>query len=136
VTIDHEGLIRRSYRAFQEVDEQTLRAVYHPEAVFDFSRYDGWPEDPVYKGRDGIIALMHFLSEVTEIAVSRPVEMVALDGERVFVHGEFRTRGKSSGIEVGAPPFGQIISFRDDLILCVEQYQQVDDARRAAGLET
>jgi len=128
-------MIRRSYCAFQEVDEETLRAIYHPEAVFDLSRYDAWPEHPTYKGRDGIAALMRLLSEVTEIAVSHPVEMVALDGERVFVHGEFRTRGRRSGIELEAPPFGQIISFRDDLILRVDQYQRVEDARRIAGLE-
>jgi hypothetical protein len=68
------------------------------------------------------------------IVENRPIEVVELEGNRVFVEGRITIRGTSSGAQVDPPPFGQIIEFRDQLISRVDNYSDLDEARRAAGV--
>jgi ketosteroid isomerase-like protein len=134
VTVDPEGTIQSSYRAFRENDPDALVALYHPDAVWDLTAYGAWPEDPVYRGRDGIRAMLDFMWEVNEKYDNQVLEIVPAGPERYFVRGEITLTGAGSGIEMRSPEFGQLITFRDGLILRVEQYYLAEDARRAAGL--
>ena len=71
---------------------------------------------------------------VVPLLANEPVEIIDAGEDRVFVKGELTIRGKLSGVELDAPPFAQIIEFRDDLISLVDNYSDVAEARRAAGL--
>ena len=98
--------------------------------------YEGWPEGPVYEGHAGVRDMLHLAWDVNEKWDSRVLEIVPLGSDRYFVRGEIRLMATSSGIRLQSPELGQIISFRDGLIVRVEQYQRADEARRAAGLES
>jgi len=47
-------LTRRAYDAFNRGDLDALRAMYHPDSVWDMSRFTEWPMQETYRGYDGI----------------------------------------------------------------------------------
>jgi hypothetical protein len=83
---------------------------------------------------EGVERVARIFIEFIGLVKNKPTEIVDLDEERVFVAGRTTVRGASSGAQVDVPPFGQIIEFRDGLISRVDNYSDVDEARRAAGL--
>jgi ketosteroid isomerase-like protein len=130
----NSDLIDRSYRAFRENDLEALLAAYHPEAVLDFTHWEGFPDAPVYRGRAGTEQVLRMLRDVFGVFNVQPVEIVATAPDRVLIEARLTIRGKASGAEVAAPPFGQIAEFRDGLIVRVDNYSDLGAARRAAGL--
>lgn len=130
----HSHLIHNSYRAFRDNDLEGLLAQYHPEAVVDFSHWENFPDSPVYRGRDGTEKLLRMLRDVFGEFNVQPIEIVELGPDRVLIEGRIAIRGRASGAEVEAPPFAQIAEFRDNLIARVDNYSDVEAARRAAGL--
>jgi ketosteroid isomerase-like protein len=130
----NSDLIHHSYRAFRENDLDALLAAYHPEAVLDFTHWDGFPDAPVYRGRAGTEQVLRMLRDVFGEFNVQPVEITEAGPGRVLIEGRLTIRGKASGAEVDAPPFGQVAEFRDGLIARVDNYSDIDAARRAAGL--
>ena len=111
-----------------------MQPLYDPDVVWDMSQWEGFPEQSVYRGRDGLEQVMELLHGDVGVLVNEPVQVVAVGKGRVFVEGRMVVRGASSGIEVDPPPFGQIIEFREELISRVDNYSDLADARGAAGL--
>ncbi len=132
---DRAEAIERSYRAFRDSDVDGLLGLYHPEAVWDMTHWEGFPDERTYRGLAGIDRLLRVLLDVFGELDVQPVEILEIDEDRVFVKGSMRIRGRASGAEVDAPPFAQIIEFHDDLITLVENYTDVNAAREAAGLD-
>jgi ketosteroid isomerase-like protein len=127
-------IIHRSYEAFRDDDEEALLSLYHPDAVWDMSSWKDFPDADVYRGLAGIGEVLRILREVFGELNVRPAEIIEVSDGRFFVEGGMTIRGKTSGVEIDVPPFGQIIDFRDDLIALVENYTDVEEARGAAGL--
>jgi ketosteroid isomerase-like protein len=98
------------------------------------SNYEGFPEEPVLHGYEGLKHFLSLLHEGIGVTKNEPVEMIELDRDRVFVEGRTTIRGDTSGAEVSSPPFGQVIEFRDGLIARVDNYSDPAVARSAAGL--
>jgi ketosteroid isomerase-like protein len=130
----HAELIRRSYRAFREDDLEALLALYHPEAVWDMTHWQDFPEASVYSGLSGTKDVLRLLRDAFGEFDVQPVEIVEAGEERVLVMGRMTVRGKASGAEVQAPPFAQVIEFRDNLIARVDAYSDAEAGRHAAGL--
>ena len=130
----HSDLVHRSYRAFRENDLEALLATYHPEAVFDFTHWEGFPEAAVYRGRTGTEEVFRMLRDVFGEFNVQPIEIIEVGADRVLITGRLTIRGKASGVELDAPPFAQVAEFRDGLIARVENYSDVEAARRAVGL--
>jgi ketosteroid isomerase-like protein len=130
----HAELIRRSYRAFREDDLEALLGLYHPEAVWDMTHWQDFPEASVYTGLSGTKDVLRLLRDAFGEFDVQPVEIVEAGEERVLVVGRMTVRGKASGAEVQAPPFAQVIEFRDNLIARVDAYSDAEAGRRAAGL--
>ena len=102
--------------------------------VWDMTHWEGFLEQPIYRGHEGLKRVFDLLHTDIGLVLNEPVEVVRLGDDRVFVEGRTRVRGASSGIEVGVRPFGQIGELRDGLIRRVDNYSDVAEARRAAGL--
>jgi ketosteroid isomerase-like protein len=134
VPAGHRDVIERSYQAFRDNDLDTLLSLYQPDAVWSMRRWDGFPDADLYHGLAGIEEVLRILRDVFGEFNVRPIEVVELGDGRCFVEGRMAIRGRASGVEVAVPPFAQIIEFRDDLIALVENYADIDEARRAAGL--
>jgi hypothetical protein len=66
--------------------------------------------------------------------VNEPREVIELGDGRIFIAGQMTIRGTASGAEVTGPPFGQIGELRDGLIARIDNYSDLAEARRAAGL--
>jgi ketosteroid isomerase-like protein len=131
---DPSDLINRSYKAFRDDDLTTLLTLYHPEAVWDFTHWEEFPDAPIYRGLAGVEEVLRMLRDVFGEFDIHPVEIVEVGENRMFVKARITIRGKASGIEVDAPPYAQIVEFRDGLTALVQNYSDVDAARRAAGL--
>jgi hypothetical protein len=82
---------------------------------------------------DGIERVLEIF-DLVGLVENVPLEIIEVGAGRMFVRGRIKVRGTASGVEMDAPPFGQIIEFRDDLILLVDNYSDVAEAQRAAGL--
>jgi ketosteroid isomerase-like protein len=134
MSVDRVDVIERSYRAFRDDDVEALLALYHPEAVWDMTHWEGFPDAQAYRGLAGIEEVIRTLRDVFGELDVRPVQIREAGPNRVLVKGALRIRGRTSGAEVDAPPFAQIIEFRDERIVRVENYTDVDAARQAAGL--
>jgi hypothetical protein len=98
------------------------------------TRWEGFPEQPIYQGWEGLEAVLNLLHGDIGLVVNEPAEVIPIGEDRVFVEGRTKVRGTSSGIEVSLPPFGQIVDLREGLIARVDNYSDVAEARRAAGL--
>ncbi len=127
-------LIRESYEAFSRGDLEALIQLYAADCEWRMSNYAGWPEKHLYAGRQGLAELFNTFVEPWEDFHVEIGETVDLPGDRSFVVGHARGRGRLSGAEVDLPPLAQIIDFRDGQLLRVDNYSDVEAGRRAAGL--
>jgi ketosteroid isomerase-like protein len=98
------------------------------------SHYHGWLERPIYKGHTGLTEVFELWLEPWDDFYIEIREAVDLPGDRSFAVGYNRARGRLSGAEVELPPVAQIVDFRDGRILRVDNYSDIAEARRAAGL--
>jgi hypothetical protein len=98
------------------------------------SNYDAFPEQAVFQGYEGLRKFLNLLHEDIGVTNNEAVEVIDLGEGRVFVKGRMTIRGTASGLEMTGPLFGQVIQFREGLISRVDNYSDVSEARRAAGL--
>jgi ketosteroid isomerase-like protein len=98
------------------------------------SRYAGWPEKQVYRGRNGLTEFFDTWLDPWEDFYFEVERLVNLPGDRVLVVGYGRGRGRLSGADVELPPLAQIIDFRDGRILRVANYSDVEEGQNVGGL--
>lgn len=127
-------LVRRSYRAFREGDLDGLLVLYHPDATWDLTRWAGYPDRAVFRGREGVEQLFRMLQDVFGEFEVHPGKITEVGEDMVLIEALMKVRGKVSGAEVGAPPLWQVGEFRDGLIFRIDMYSDVAAARRALGL--
>jgi ketosteroid isomerase-like protein len=135
--MDHEEklrLIRESYDAFNRRDLEALLRLYDPGCEWDLSNYPEWPEEKLYRGRDGLAEFFEAWFDPWEDFYLEIEQIVDLPASRALVVGCGRGRGRVSGAEVELPPLAQIIDFRDGRFLRVDNYSDVEVGRSAAGL--
>jgi len=125
---------RTSYDAFNRRDLEQLLRLYHDECEWHMSNYDGWPEDRVYRGHEGMAQFFNTWLEPWEYFLISLEEASDLPDDRIFLVAQGHGRGRLSQAPVEIPPLAQIIEFRDGALLRVDNYSDVETARRAAGL--
>jgi ketosteroid isomerase-like protein len=92
--------------------------------------FEGWPDEPVYHGRDGIKRVASSWWEYfsgTHMKIERLIEQ----GDRVVVL--ITHTGVAEGVEV-EQSLGGIIDFRDGLMCRLRWFLAFDQALAAAGL--
>jgi ketosteroid isomerase-like protein len=130
---DRVDVARRSVDAYNRRDvDGSFAELVTP----DFEFYPGTGralEQGVYRGREGA---ERFLVETVE-NWEEPLQNVAEEfrdlGDRVFVLGRLRGRGKASGVPVDQP-YAAILDFRGDRIWRNRVYLDRAEGLRAAGL--
>lgn len=98
------------------------------------SNYHGWPERSVYRGHQGLTDFFDTWLEPWEDFHIELKELIDLPGDRGYGIGHGRGHGRSSGAAVELPPLAQISEFRGGRILHVDNYSDIEEARKAAGL--
>lgn len=123
-----------SYDAFNRQDIDALLRLYDPECEWHMSNYHGWPEKPVYRGHQGLTEFAVTWSEPWEDFHLEVKEVIDLPDDRLYAVGCGRGHGRLSGAAVELPPLAQIVDFRGGRILLVDNYSDVEEARKAVGL--
>lgn len=104
-----------------------------PHVELDLSEFEGWPEERVYRGRDGMLRFWQaYLTAWEEI--SWEFERFIAAGERVVVLLRQRARGRASGAWTVLPLYGQVWTLRDGRVVRLETYTDPAAALRAAGI--
>jgi ketosteroid isomerase-like protein len=135
--MDHEQKLKlasASYEAFNQRDLEALLKLYDSGCEWDMSNVAGWPEKRVYQGHEGLAAYFDAWLGPWEEFDNVITEAINLPGDRIFILGYVRGRGRLSGAPVESPPFAQIIDFRDGRFLRVDNYSDLEEGRSAAGL--
>jgi hypothetical protein len=57
-------IVRRGWEARMRGDVDAVFAVFDPAVEWDTTKYEGWPEDSVYRGHDGV---RKFLEDWTQV---------------------------------------------------------------------
>jgi ketosteroid isomerase-like protein len=125
-------LVERSYDAFNRRDLDTLLELYAEDCVWDMSHVEGWPEDPVYEGREGLARFFNDAIPVWGEFEVIPEEVEPMGGGRFFIRCAARFRGQESGVPVEVA-WGQAAISRGGKVVRVDNYSDVAEARRAAG---
>jgi ketosteroid isomerase-like protein len=93
----------------------------------------GHPEGDVRHGSDSVIEFFHeWIEPWVDLEIDWELEAVEPDGALATI--EMRGRGRSSGAPAEMR-FFQLWSFRDGRAVRMEMFTELDEARRAAGLE-
>jgi ketosteroid isomerase-like protein len=125
-------IARRAAVTWNDGDLEAFWALYHPDVEWDARNYSGWPEEPVYRGKEAVRKLLEEWRAIFsdyEFGVDRYVDL----GERVLSICWQRGRGTGSGTPV-LMEFAQVITVRDGLIVRNENYSDREEALEAVGL--
>jgi ketosteroid isomerase-like protein len=125
-------LFRRGAEAWDRGDLDELLALYDAEAELDFVRFEGWVERPVFRGRAAIRAFFEQWREA--FADYRyEVERYVDAGERVLALCSQSGAGPGS-TGLAMMRLAQIATFKDGLIVRMENYSDREQALDAVGL--
>jgi ketosteroid isomerase-like protein len=122
----------RSYAAFNRNDLDALLPLYDSACLWDWSHFAGWPDDPVFRGPDGLRRGWLFFREAWgdfEVELSEVRDC----GDQVMCTCHMRATGEGSGVGLETT-WWQVVEFRDGLITLVANYTDRREALEAAGL--
>jgi ketosteroid isomerase-like protein len=127
-----ERTIGRSYGAFNRNDMDALPPLYHPECVWDWSHFEGWPDDPITHGPE---ALRRNWLVFREAWGDSRVDASDLRdfGDRLMITCHMRATGSGSGVGI-TKTWWQAGYSRDGLIARVENYTDRRRALKTLGL--
>src|SRR5438105_1007331 len=97
-------LAHDSYDAFNRRDLETLLQLYDPRCEWHMSHYPAWPEKRIYRGREGLTEFFDNWLDPWEEFYVEVKQVTDLPGDRAFVIGYNRGRGRLSGAQVEIPP--------------------------------
>jgi ketosteroid isomerase-like protein len=130
---DKVAYLLKGIEAWQRGDPRGLVGTYTPDVIWDFTNFEGWPEEQVLVGRP---AVLEFLA-TWRVAFSDYDYLVdrfehAPDG-RVIGLCRQSGRGGSSSAPV-LMELAQVWTFRDEMVSKIENYSNPDEALEAVGL--
>ncbi len=130
---DKVAYVLRGIEAWQRGDVRGLVETYAPDVVWEFTNYEGWPEEQVLVGRT---AVLEFLASWRatfsdyDFVVDRFEH--APDGR---VIGLCRQSGRGGGSNASVVmEFAQVWTFRDEMVSKIENYSHRSQALEAVGL--
>ena len=124
-------LVRAGYADFR-LSGRFDESITTDDFVWDMSNFQGWPEQPLYKGAEGA---RRFLEEWSGAWDDWELELEELHdaGDRVVAVMHQRGRSRQGGLEVDMR-FAQVWTVRDGLRSRMEMYDDPAAALRAVGL--
>jgi ketosteroid isomerase-like protein len=127
-----EFAVARSYAAFNRRDVHLLAVLHHPDCVIDLSHVPDWPEESIYRGRDGLQRYLSDWHDVWGEVEYLPRSMTDL-GNGVLIESEMRAVGEASGIEL-KKTFTQVTESRNGMTWRIANYWDREEALQAVGL--
>lgn len=124
-------LVRRVQAAWNRGDLDAAMAAHHTDALYVIV---GGLEHLVGREFNGRDAIRRFFEDFHASfgRVHIEVEQAIPAGERILLILNQRNRGEAGGVET-SNRWGQLLSFRDGLIIRAENYYDADEALEAIG---
>jgi ketosteroid isomerase-like protein len=124
----NEAIVRLLVERWNAGDVEGTLALYHEDAV----QRPGpeWPEQQVLVGHEQIAANMESWREAWQ-TIDVEVGRLETHGDKVVGQGEWKQRGRISGVE-GSTPFSIVFTLRDGKIAVIEWFTDHDSAVAAA----
>ena len=135
---DPVEIVKRSFDAWNAStdDFEPLRVFFEeagPDIVWDFTRFEGWPDRVTYSGLDGTRSLWETWVGTWTDFRTEPLRIEGL-GNAVFAQGRQTARGRGSGVAVEVE-FSQVTWFNERGQATRNAfYSDLDAALEAAGL--
>lgn len=133
-------LVRRSFDAWNASTEdfEPLRAFFTQAGlniVWDFTRFEGWPDRETYSGLDGTRVLWETWVGTWDEFYTEPLQIEGA-GNAVFARARQTARGKGSGVAVEVE-FSQVTWF-DERGQAIRNsfFSDVGEALETAGLRS
>jgi ketosteroid isomerase-like protein len=114
-------LLRASYAAFDRLDADAAVQLHHPDCEWETGVASAALGEAVYRGHDGVRALMSAVRDVFPDWHPEIAELRAREDGALLVHSRVRATSRDSGMPVEIPAMGQVIEFRDRKIARVTQ---------------
>ena len=130
---ENVDVVRRAWDCWIAGDMDQLFTFFHPEVVWSTTNFEGWPEDDVYQGHDGVRRFFEQWRASWDRYEAGIHEIVDAGGDDVLVFCWQRGYGSGSQVPVEMD-FGQATTVRDGLIQRMDAYSDPDAARAALGL--
>ena len=125
-------LLARMYAAWDAEDLAAVLALLDPEFEWVNPSYAVHPG--TRRGHDGMEKVMENLRESFEHQTRVLGEVEELPGDRVLWHTIFCARGRDSGAQIEVEE-QHLWTLRNGKIVRIQWFHDVDEARRAAGLD-
>ena len=127
-------LVRSSCESWRTGDLDAWLETLHPDIVWDTTRFGGWLERTLYRGRDEVRSFLVDEWRASWESYEAGVEQVAEVGGRVLVLWWQSVLGAEDDVPVVVKS-AQICSVRDGKILRIDNYIDRAEALRAVGLK-
>jgi ketosteroid isomerase-like protein len=133
--MSHENVevVKRCWDAWIRGDLNTLFENFDPAVEWDTTNFEGWPEDEVYHGHDGVRRFFEEWLASWERYEAGVEEYLDVDGDRVLVLCWQRGFGPGSHVPVEMD-FAQLCTLRRGLVCRFEAYSDRREALEAVGL--
>lgn len=122
-----------AWRAWRTRDADRLAQFYAPDCVVEFSGIEGWPDSAVYRGHEGVHAMVHdFTSAWSSVHVE--TRSLSAVGNRYLGHIVVEGKGLDSGIEVTIDVW-QVTDLEGGLVRRLAQFSDKSKALAEIGLK-
>ena len=127
-------IVKSSCEAWASGDLDAWLAMLHPQVVWDTTRFEGWEEGTLYRGRDEVRSFLVDEWLASWESYEARVEEVADAGDSVLVLWCQRMVEAEGGAPI-AVESAQICRVRDGKVIRIDNYIDRTEALAAAGLE-
>ena len=123
----------RGYESFNRGDLDEAMSMFAPDIVWHTYLVPG-PGGGTYHGHDGVRELWSDARNVFGDFRNEPERLIAAGDDRVVALVRVCGWGKESGVAVEAK-IAHVLTFRGDMVVQVESYEDRDEALRVAGVQ-
>jgi ketosteroid isomerase-like protein len=133
MSFDKIAHLLNGIEAWQRGDVRGLVDTYAPDVVWDFTNFEGWPEEQVLVGR---AALLEFLATWRSTFAEYDFEVERFDhAPDGRVIGLCRQSGRGGGSSASVlMEFAQVWTFAHEVVSKIENYSDRHKALEAVGL--
>ena len=133
MSLENLEIVRRGWEAWVRGDLDDLFELCDPAVEWDTTHMQGWPEDAVYSGRDGVRRFLEEWLGSWERFESGAEKILEAGGDRVVVICWQQGFGPGSEVPVHMD-WAQICTLERGLVCRVEAYSDRAQALESIGL--
>jgi ketosteroid isomerase-like protein len=125
--------VKRNWEAWTRGDLHAMFGGFGPEVEWDTTNFEGWPDEPVYRGHEGIRRFLTEWEASWESFEAGAQELIELDDHRVLLLCWQRVLGARSKVPL-LMEYAILYELAGGLITRMEVFSDRAAAREAVGL--